>query len=157
MVVGRSVVKKKMCSRGGGSDEECGYKEKKMGLKILLKLEKSKILMGSKTRMRLWMIRAFSTVFLWACVVHLLVFSEVWGPKMLKDWPSCCSHQDLPSLTDHLSSIPPKVVSPPKSESLYFSTTSIFVAFCLSSRLNFFGLSFVSRGLQEQRISNGFL
>lgn len=103
-----------MCSRGGNSDEECGYKEKKMGLKILLKLEKSKILMGSKTRMRLWMIRAFSTLFLWACVVHLLVFSEVWGPKLLKDWPSCFSYQELPSLTDHLSSIPPKVVSPPK-------------------------------------------
>lgn len=105
----------KMC-RAGESNKDCNYKQekKKMGLKILLKLEKSKILMGSKTRMRLWMIRAITTVFLWACVVQLMVFGELWGPKLLKDWPSCFTHQGLPVADSHLSSIPPKIVYPPK-------------------------------------------
>lgn len=104
--------------RAGESNKDCDFKEekKKMGLKLLLKLEKSKILMGSKTRMRLWMIRAFTTVFLWACVVHLMMFGELWGPKLLKDWPSCFTFQDLPLADSHLSSIPPKIVHPPKSE-----------------------------------------
>ncbi|PON42941.1 O-fucosyltransferase [Parasponia andersonii] len=104
-----------MC-RAGESNKDRNYKQekKKMGLKILLKLEKSKILMGSKTRMRLWMIRAITTVFLWACVVQLMVFGELWGPKLLKDWPSCFTHQGLPVADSHLSSIPPKIVYFPK-------------------------------------------
>ncbi|KAF4397677.1 hypothetical protein G4B88_027417 [Cannabis sativa] len=106
-----------MC-RVGESNKDCNYKEekkKKMGLKFLLKLENSKILMGSKTRMRLWMIRAFTTVFLWACVVQLMMFGELWGPKLLKDWPSCfTTYQDLPLANTYLSSIPPKTVYPPK-------------------------------------------
>ncbi|PON82115.1 O-fucosyltransferase [Trema orientale] len=104
-----------MC-RAGESNKDCNYKQekKKMDLKILLRLEKSKILMGSKTRMRLWMIRAITTVFLWACVVQLMVFGELWGPKLLKDWPSCFTHQGLPVADSHLSSIPPKIVYPPK-------------------------------------------
>ena len=106
--------------RVGESNKDCNYNEekKKMGLKLLLKLEKSKILMGSKTRMRLWMIRALTTVFLWACVLQLMVFGELWGPKLLKDWPSCFSHQDLPLADNYLTSIPPKIVYPPKSEFL---------------------------------------
>ncbi|XP_062106428.1 rhamnogalacturonan I rhamnosyltransferase 1-like isoform X2 [Humulus lupulus] len=106
-----------MC-RVGESNKDCNYKEEKknkMGLKFLLKLENSKLLMGSKTRMRLWMIRAFTTVFLWACVVQLMMFGELWGPKLLKDWPSCfTTYQDLPLADTHLSSIPPKTAYPPK-------------------------------------------
>ncbi|KAL5582071.1 hypothetical protein UlMin_014513 [Ulmus minor] len=84
-----------------------------MGLKVFVKLDKTRILMGSKTRMKLWMIRAVTTVFLWACVVQLMVFGEIWGPRVLKGWPSCFIRQDLPFPVE-LSSIPPKIVYPAK-------------------------------------------
>ncbi|KAL0318803.1 UNVERIFIED_CONTAM: Rhamnogalacturonan I rhamnosyltransferase 1 [Sesamum angustifolium] len=39
--------------------------------------------------MKLWMLRAATTVLLWTCLVQLTAVSETWGPRMLKGWPSC--------------------------------------------------------------------
>ncbi|CAM8929699.1 unnamed protein product [Rhodiola kirilowii] len=43
----------------------------------------------SKSRMKLWMIRATTSVLLWTCVVQLMTLGGNWGPRVLKGWPSC--------------------------------------------------------------------
>ncbi|XP_076885174.1 rhamnogalacturonan I rhamnosyltransferase 1-like [Bidens hawaiensis] len=48
----------------------------------------------SQARMILWMTRGMTTLLLWICVVQLLTVGEIWGPRLLKTWPSCySSHQ----------------------------------------------------------------
>jgi hypothetical protein len=39
--------------------------------------------------MRLWLLRATTTVLLWTCVVQLTAVGETWGPRVLRGWPSC--------------------------------------------------------------------
>lgn len=73
------------------------------------KVDKLKTSVVSRSSMKLWMIRAITTVLLWTCVVHLLALGEIWGPRLLKSWPSCFSNQDV-----ELTSVPAKVVLPPK-------------------------------------------
>ncbi|KAH6799137.1 O-fucosyltransferase family protein [Perilla frutescens var. frutescens] len=51
----------------------------------------------SRSRMKLWMIRATTTVLLWTCVVQLTALSETWGPRVLKGWPSCFLPQSQPA------------------------------------------------------------
>ncbi|KAK8695012.1 hypothetical protein V6N13_072554 [Hibiscus sabdariffa] len=46
------------------------------------------------SRTKLWMIRATTLVLLWTCIVQLTALGDTWGPRLLKDWPSCFSHQD---------------------------------------------------------------
>ncbi|XP_057970443.1 rhamnogalacturonan I rhamnosyltransferase 1-like isoform X2 [Malania oleifera] len=100
--------------------EECNGKcgkgrEWEMSLKCLGegKVEKSRIPMVSRSRMKLWMIRAMTTVLLWTCVVQLVALGEMWGPRLLKGWPSCFPHSES-SLRDEVPSLPHKVVLPPK-------------------------------------------
>lgn len=93
------------------------------------KIEKLKNSLVSRSRMSLWMIRAMTILLLWSCFVHLVALGEMWGPRLLKGWPSCFSHHhdDFP-IAQEMSSLPIKIALPPKSKHL---------AFCLCSLISF--------------------
>ena len=44
---------------------------------------------AARSRMKLWVVRATTTVLLWTCVVQLTAVGDTWGPRVLKGWPSC--------------------------------------------------------------------
>ncbi|XAR51614.1 hypothetical protein NMG60_11006291 [Bertholletia excelsa] len=98
------------CNRTCKEDAE----RMEMGVKYLRegKVEKSKLVV-SRTRLKLWVIRGITTVLLWICVFQLVALGEMWGPRLMKGWPSCSSPPDI-FPTDQLSSILPKVPPPPK-------------------------------------------
>lgn len=91
-----------------------------MGLKVNEegKLDLLKNSMVSRSRISLWMIRGITTILLWTCVVQLMALGEMWGPRLLKGWPSCFISPSDSSLALKLSSDPSKVVLPPKSKFL---------------------------------------
>ncbi|XP_002525944.2 rhamnogalacturonan I rhamnosyltransferase 1 isoform X2 [Ricinus communis] len=96
----------KMCK------QENSVKEWEMKVKLLGdgKVEKLKnSMVSSRSPMKLWILRAITTALLWTCVVQLMALGELWGPRLLKGWPSCFSHPDV-----ELHSVPAKVVLPPK-------------------------------------------
>ncbi|KAF8399219.1 hypothetical protein HHK36_015084 [Tetracentron sinense] len=102
------------------SEKNSDYREERkkrwqMGFKSLrdIKVEKLKNSMVSRSRMKLWMIRAMTSVLLWTCVVQLTALGEMWGPRVLKGWPSCFTSSDS-SLAVELSSVPEKITPPPK-------------------------------------------
>ncbi|XP_022728953.1 uncharacterized protein At1g04910-like [Durio zibethinus] len=66
------------------------------------------------SRMKLWMIRATTSVLLWTCIVQLTALGETWGPRVLKGWPSCFSHQDssFSVIEDRVPSVPARVLPP---------------------------------------------
>ncbi|XP_012468876.1 rhamnogalacturonan I rhamnosyltransferase 1 [Gossypium raimondii] len=66
------------------------------------------------SRMKLWMIRATTSVLLWTCVVQLMAVGETWGPRVLKGWPSCFTHQDssFSVIEDKVLSVPARVLPP---------------------------------------------
>ncbi|XP_068637545.1 rhamnogalacturonan I rhamnosyltransferase 1-like [Aristolochia californica] len=85
-----------------------------MGVKYLgdSRIEKLKGSMVSRPRMKLWIIRATTTILLWTCVVQLTALGELWGPRVLKGWPSCFTPDDT-----HLalkSAVPQRITLPPK-------------------------------------------
>ncbi|XVF20873.1 hypothetical protein REPUB_Repub12eG0040600 [Reevesia pubescens] len=96
---------------------KCDYRKQwEMKMKIFGegKVEKLKNSMVSRSRMKLWMMRAITTILLWTCFAQLMTLGgEMFGPRLLKGWPSCFSHSELP-LVAELSSIPPKLILPPK-------------------------------------------
>ncbi|KAK6154971.1 hypothetical protein DH2020_009219 [Rehmannia glutinosa] len=69
--------------------------------------------------MKLWTLRAITTLLLWTCIIQLVAIGEVWGPKLLKSWPSCSSPPNLYTDTN-LSSIKTMKHFPPKSEPLIY-------------------------------------
>ncbi|KAI8528819.1 hypothetical protein RHMOL_Rhmol12G0177500 [Rhododendron molle] len=69
--------------------------------------EKVKGSIVSRPRVKLWMIRATSSVLLWTCLVQLTALGETWGPRLLKGWPSCSSQ-------DMARSAPARMLLPPK-------------------------------------------
>ncbi|KAG8662413.1 rhamnogalacturonan I rhamnosyltransferase 1 isoform X2 [Manihot esculenta] len=73
------------------------------------KVEKLKNSMVSRSPMKLWILRAITTALLWTCVVHLMALGEMWGPRLLKGWPSCFGRSEV-----EISSVPAKVLLPPK-------------------------------------------
>ncbi|XP_022135087.1 uncharacterized protein At1g04910-like [Momordica charantia] len=92
-----------------------------MGLKALGegKVEKLKSSMVSpRSKMKLWMIRAMTSVLLWTCIVQLTALGETWGPRVLKGWPSCFSQEsasvDAFGIPNKPVPVPPKIVLPPK-------------------------------------------
>ncbi|MQM04100.1 hypothetical protein Taro_036896 [Colocasia esculenta] len=97
------------------------YRDGHMGVKFAGegKVEKTKGSMStvavSRSRMKLWMIRATTTVLLWTCVVQLTALGDMWGPRVLKGWPSCFTPSVAPMM-GKLSSPPAveKVALPPK-------------------------------------------
>ncbi|XP_077215268.1 rhamnogalacturonan I rhamnosyltransferase 1-like [Tasmannia lanceolata] len=86
-------------------------RQRKMGLKYLGDSTKVEKLKGS--RMKLWMIRMTTTVLLWTCVVQLTALGEMWGPRVLKGWPSCFTPSDSPVAVES-SVIAKRIVLPPK-------------------------------------------
>ncbi|GAA0161688.1 hypothetical protein LIER_17944 [Lithospermum erythrorhizon] len=68
-----------------------------MGLKAAAfgggKEEKLKVSSAStKSKMKLWMIRATTSILLWTCVVQLTALGDTWGSRVLKGWP-CFNHE----------------------------------------------------------------
>ncbi|KAG9143816.1 hypothetical protein Leryth_011478 [Lithospermum erythrorhizon] len=88
-----------------------------MGLKkVACGGEKVKISSASsRSKMKLWMIRALTTILLWTCFVQLTALGETWGPSILKGWPSCF-HQESAAGALNVESVPkvPVHVLPPK-------------------------------------------
>lgn len=107
-----------------------------MGLKTFggesrKRIEKLKSSMVSKSRMKLWMIRATTSVLLWTCLVQLTALGEMRGPMVLKGWPSCFS-QDSAMDVKLVQAIPARVL-PPKSEfcvSIWFCSFTRFFFYC---------------------------
>ncbi|KAL9231533.1 hypothetical protein vseg_006753 [Gypsophila vaccaria] len=116
---------------GGGGDSGGGGRRRRwwvigMGVKLVVcdkEKEKSRGNVSvsvstssscSRSRMRVWMVRATSSILLWTFIVQLTTFGDVWGPRVLKGWPSCCFTQDSPldlKLPSHVS-VPARVLPP---------------------------------------------
>ncbi|KAK4417555.1 Rhamnogalacturonan I rhamnosyltransferase 1 [Sesamum alatum] len=81
------------------------------------KVQETKFLRVSQARMKLWALRAITTLLLWTSIVQLVAIGEVWGPRLLKSWPSCSSPTP-PNMhtaaTTNVSSIQTKKHFPPK-------------------------------------------
>ncbi|KAJ6364749.1 hypothetical protein OIU76_029671 [Salix suchowensis] len=90
------------------SGEEWEMKLKLCGSGKFKKLRTSVV---SRSPMKLWTIRAITTVLLWTFLVHLMSMGETWGPRLLKSWTSCFSHQDV-----ELTSVPANIILPPKRD-----------------------------------------
>ncbi|KAF6157572.1 hypothetical protein GIB67_037145 [Kingdonia uniflora] len=81
----------------------------------LEKLKNSSFMVSSRSRMKLWMIRATTTILLWTCLVQLTTLGEMWGPRVMKGLPYCFMPSDADSqLEVKLVSVPPKIPRPPK-------------------------------------------
>lgn len=95
-----------------------------MGMKIFGegKVEKWRSSIVSRSRLKLWTIRAMTTIMLWTCMIQLMALGDLWAPRFLNGWPSCFTHSDLP-LSVKFSPVPTKLVIPPKSKS-HFSSGS---------------------------------
>lgn len=99
-----------------------------MGLKALgeSKVEKLKSSMVSpRSKMKLWMIRAMTSILIWTCIVQLTALGETWGPRVLKGWPSCFSQESASVdafgiIPNKPLPLPPKIVLPPKSKFLFY-------------------------------------
>ncbi|KAL5544870.1 hypothetical protein UlMin_008654 [Ulmus minor] len=90
-------------------------KERKMGLKSLgAEKLKNSMASSSRSKMKLWMIRATTSVLLWTCVVQLTALGDMWGPRLLKGWPSCFSQESTASsaLQDKTPLVPARVLPP---------------------------------------------
>ncbi|KAL8229202.1 hypothetical protein R6Q57_014102 [Mikania cordata] len=72
--------------------------------------DKSSLIVLSQAKMILWM----TTLLTWICVVQLLTVGEVWGPKLLKTWPSCYTPAQTNIHSSSFSSLEPKVFLYPK-------------------------------------------
>ncbi|XP_031119700.1 rhamnogalacturonan I rhamnosyltransferase 1-like [Ipomoea triloba] len=68
----------------------------------------------SRSRMKLWMIRATTSVLLWTCFIQLTTFGETWGPRVLKGWPSCLSQDSISAMHLNAAKDVPATVLPPK-------------------------------------------
>lgn len=89
-------------------------------------MEKLKSSMVSRSKMKVWMIRVTTLVLLWTCLVHLTTLGEMLGPRVLKAWPSCFSHESVAAMDVKITSVLPARVLPPKSEFWCLQCTSIF-------------------------------
>lgn len=75
---------------------------------------------SSRSRMKMWMIRATTSVLLWTCIVQLTALGDMWGPRVLKGWPSCFTHESAVRAMDvELPSQRPPLL-PPKSQCFCF-------------------------------------
>ncbi|CAM0944440.1 unnamed protein product [Alopecurus aequalis] len=60
-------------------------------------------------RMKLWVLRATTTVLLWTCLVQLTAVGETWGPRVLRGWPSCrMAPMQVAPLVEKEVALPPK-------------------------------------------------
>jgi hypothetical protein len=96
--------------------------------------------MFSRSRIKLWTIRAVTTILLWTCVAQLMALGEMWGPSLLKGWPSCFSQSDIDlPLPDHT-----KLVLPPKSKFFRFPISFIIFIIGLVKKICSFSHAFLS-------------
>ncbi|KAJ1394746.1 putative O-fucosyltransferase, plant [Sesbania bispinosa] len=82
-----------------------------------LKVQKEKGSGGSgssRSRMKVWMIRATTSVLLWTCIVQLTALGDMWGPRVLKGWPSCFTHESAVRAMDIEFPSPRPPLLPPK-------------------------------------------
>jgi rhamnogalacturonan I rhamnosyltransferase len=86
---------------------------------------------AARSRVKLWMVRATTTVLLWACVLQLTAVRDTWGPRVLKGWPSCLSAPEAAAV--RTDPVVDKPALPPKSEC--HVTCSALVAFSRSFAL----------------------
>ena len=49
---------------------------------------------AARSRMKLWLVPATTTVLLWTCVLQLTAVGDTWGPRVLKGWPSCLTPRE---------------------------------------------------------------
>ncbi|GAB4845354.1 Rhamnogalacturonan I rhamnosyltransferase 1 [Ancistrocladus abbreviatus] len=68
---------------------------------------------SSRSKMKLWMVRAMTSLLFWTCIVQLTTLGEVWGPRVLKGWPSCFKQESIldPKLASAVSA-PPRILPP---------------------------------------------
>ncbi|CAA3030966.1 O-fucosyltransferase 34-like [Olea europaea subsp. europaea] len=103
-----------MCKLEDGDEKEKQYEEswdvevKFSGEEEVAKTEFFKL---SRPRMKLWVLRAITTLLLWTCIIQLVAIGEVWGPTLLKSWPSCSSPPNIHTDTN-VSFIRRKVLPP---------------------------------------------
>ncbi|KAG6412827.1 hypothetical protein SASPL_125519 [Salvia splendens] len=87
-----------------------GLKTAAFGGDRLEKLRNSGVV--SRSRMKLWIIRATTSILLWTCLVQLTALSETRGLRVLKGWPSCFSQESsavaLDGQSHLLRVLPPK-------------------------------------------------
>ncbi|XP_050223563.1 rhamnogalacturonan I rhamnosyltransferase 1-like [Mercurialis annua] len=72
-------------------------------------------IISSRSKMKMWMIRATTSVLLWTCIVQLTTIGEMWGPRVLKGWPSCFSHDSSAASAleeSHFNNLPPRILPP---------------------------------------------
>ncbi|KAK7388827.1 hypothetical protein VNO78_23654 [Psophocarpus tetragonolobus] len=67
-----------------------------------------------RSRLKMWMIRATTSVLLWTCIVQLTAFGDMWGPRVLKGWPSCFSQESAVRAMDMELPAPRPPLLPPK-------------------------------------------
>uniref|UniRef100_A0A804PMM9 O-fucosyltransferase family protein n=1 Tax=Zea mays TaxID=4577 RepID=A0A804PMM9_MAIZE len=92
-----------------------------MGIKAVEKLRcPSSVAAAARSGLKLWMLRAVTTVLLWTSVVQFTAVGNTWtwGPRVLKGWPSCRTAREAAAVTTTRLSTPEPVVEkaalPPK-------------------------------------------
>ncbi|OWM84703.1 hypothetical protein CDL15_Pgr027490 [Punica granatum] len=91
-----------------------------MGLVVLAegKVRNFKNSVASKSRTKMWIVRAITAALIWTCVFQLVALGETWGPRLLKGWPSCFNQpeagRELSNLVQESSAQATKVLLPPK-------------------------------------------
>ncbi|KAI9088380.1 hypothetical protein K1719_029829 [Acacia pycnantha] len=85
---------------------------KRLGESRVEKLRNS-MTVSSRSRMKLWLIRATTSVLLWTCIVQLTALGDMWGPRVLKGWPSCFTQESaIRALDVELPAARPRVLPP---------------------------------------------
>ncbi|CAI9758717.1 unnamed protein product [Fraxinus pennsylvanica] len=54
-----------------------------------VRVENTEFFTSSHVKLKIWILRAITTLLLWTCIIQLVALGEVWGPNLLKSWPSC--------------------------------------------------------------------
>lgn len=100
----------------------------------------------SRKKVKLWIMRAATSLLVWTCVVQLMTSGETWGTSVLKGWPSgsCRSRQGALASDEKTAFLaPPRQVLPPKSKAFsrskkkkglvmecYFVTVNLYFSVC---------------------------
>lgn len=105
-----------MCKLDDKFEKREEKEEGRMSMKFVSEFHERQDLMISHARTLLWIVRGMTTLLLWSFVIRLLTMGEVWGPTLLKTWPSCFTPSSVMSDQVELSYVRPKFYYPPKSE-----------------------------------------
>lgn len=93
---------------------------------------------AARSRMKLWLVRATTTVLLWTCVVQLTAVGDTWGPRVLKGWPSCLTpHEEeaaaAATAAARTQPLVDRAALPPKSE----DSPALIIISLVASSLSF--------------------